>query len=106
MDQGLGLPELLEDGLHDVDVGLLVMAPDVIDLAIDAMTDNQIDRIAMVSNIKPVPDVHALAIDRQRLIVDRFLDHERNQLLRVLVRPVVIGAAGHRDRELEGPVIR
>jgi hypothetical protein len=34
MDQGLGLPELLEDRLHDVDVGLLVMAPDVIDLAI------------------------------------------------------------------------
>ena len=37
MDQGFRLMQFLQDGLNDIEVGLLVMAPDVIDLAIDAM---------------------------------------------------------------------
>ncbi len=51
----------------------------------------------MVGDVEPVANLPAVAVDRQVPALERVGDHERDQLLRELVRPVVVRAVG-RDR--------
>jgi hypothetical protein len=59
----------------------------------------------MVFHIKPVADIEAFAINRQRLAVERVQDHQWNQFFRKLIRPVVIGAVGGQHRQFVGMMI-
>ena len=52
---------------------------------------------------KPLP-VHAVAIHRQGLARQRVDDHQRNQLLGKVVRPIVVGAVGGQHRQAVGVV--
>ena len=47
----------------------------------------------MVLHMDPVAHIHAIAIDRQRLIPHRVDDHERDQFFRELIRAVIVRAA-------------
>ena len=105
-DKALGLAKLLADELDDVDVSHLVVAADVVDLTDPALVDDQVDRLAVILDVKPVTDVQALAVDRKRLVVETVGDHQRNQLLREMIRSVVIGAAAYHHRQAVGPMIR
>ena len=44
----------------------------------------------MVSNIKPVPDIQAISINRQRVSVKSVENHEGYHLFRKLIRPIVV----------------
>ena len=105
LDEVFGLAELLEDGLDDVDVGALIVAADVVDLADAALLQDQVDGMAVVLDIEPVADVLAVAVDRQLLVGQRVDDHQRDELLREVVRAVVIRAARDRRRDLVGAVV-
>ena len=48
----------------------------------------------MVVHIQPVADVVTLAINGKRLTIARIQDDQRNELLRELIRAVIIGAVG------------
>ena len=52
----------------------------------------------MILHIKPVPHILSPAIDRQRPAIADVVDKQRNQLLRKLVRSIVVGAIGHHHR--------
>ena len=104
-DQALRLAQLLADQPHDVDIPHLVVAADVVYLAHPSAADDEVDGLAVILHIQPVPDVQALAVHRQRLVVQRVGDHQRDQLLREVIRAVVVGAAAHRDRQAVGAVI-
>ncbi len=50
-----------------------------------------------VLHVEPVADVSPIAVHGQAILVEGVEDHERDHLLRVLVRPVVVGSpADHR----------
>ena len=105
LDEVFGLAELLEDGLDDVDVGALIVAADVVDLADAALLQDQVDGMAVVLDVEPVADVLAVAVDRQLLVGQRVDDHQRDELLREMVRAVVVRAARDRRRDLVGAMV-
>ncbi len=59
----------------------------------------------MILHIEPVADILALAVDRERLVIQCVDEHQRNELLRELIRSVVVGASGNGDRETECSVV-
>ena len=62
--------EFVEDGtegMDDVEVGLLVPAADVVDLAYPARFEDAADGAAVVFHVEPVADLLAVAVDGQRL---------------------------------------
>lgn len=61
LDEVFGLAELLEDGLDDVDVGALIVAADIVDLADAALLQDEVDGAAVILDIEPVTDVLAVA---------------------------------------------
>ena len=89
--------ELLDDGLDDEDIGALVVAADVVDLADLAAVADHVDGFAVILNVQPVADLHSVAVDGQLLVVLDIVDHQGDQLLRELVGAVVVGAAGDVD---------
>ena len=105
LDEVFGLAELLEDGLDDVDVGALIVAADVVDLADAALLQDQVDGMAVILDVEPVADVLAVAVDRQLLVGQRVDDHQRDELLREVVRAVVVRAARDRRRDLVGAMV-
>ena len=64
-----------------------------------------IDRAAMVDNMQPIANLHAVAVDRQRFALHAVMDHQRNQLLGKLIWAIVIRAACDVQRHAECFVI-
>ena len=52
----------------------------------------------------PIADVLALAVDRQIAPEQGVGDHQRDELLRELIGPVVVRAVGNEDRQAVGAV--
>ena len=65
----------------------LVVAADVVDLAVLAAIGDHVDGLAVVHNIQPVADLHTVAVDGQRLVLLGVVDEQRDQLLGELVGP-------------------
>ena len=84
--------------LDDVNVLPLVETAYVIRLRRSAVVENHVDGPCMVLHIQPVAHVFPLAIHRQRLAVTDVVDEQRNQLLRELIRPVVVRTVRHDGR--------
>ena len=60
----------------------------------------------MILDIQPVSHLHAVSVNRELLVMLDVIDHQRDQLLRELIRAVVVGAAGDVDRHAVGVVER
>ena len=105
-DEALRFSQRLTDELHDIDITHLIVPADIIHLAHTAMLQNEIDGLAVILHIQPVTHILSISIDRKRLIRECIRDHERDQLLGELIRPIVIAAAGNRHRQSIRPVIR
>src|SRR5712691_11116918 len=106
LDQRLGLAEEPEDPARQVGVLDLGAAPDVVDLTVAAPVQDQIDRLAVVEHVEPVPDVLAVAVEGERPVLDRIRDEEWGQRLRILVRAEVVRGAGDDDRQPVGRPVR
>ena len=59
----------------------------------------------MVFNIQPVTDIQTFAVNRQRFVSQRISNHQRNQLLREVIRTIVVGATGNGHRQAIGTVV-
>ena len=84
--------------LDDVDVLPLVEATDVVSLGYLSLMENQVDGSRMVLHIQPVSHVLTLTIYWQWLAMADVIDEQWNQLLRELIRTIVVGAVGHDGR--------
>ena len=96
--------ELGDDGLHDEDVGPLVVPAHIVHLADLAALRHHVDGLAVVPHEEPVPDLHAVAVDGKLLVVLGIVDHQGDQLLRELPHAVVVAAAGDVHRHAVGIV--
>src|SRR4029077_1503424 len=86
----------LDHPLDHRDVLALVGAADVVGLAGTAVHQHGVNTAAEVLDVEPVANLPPVSIHRQRVPVDRVQHHQRDQLLRILARAVVIGAAHDR----------
>src|SRR5690606_32697093 len=90
--------QVLADQLHDIDIGFLVPAPDIVSLTDLTSLQDAPDRAAMITDKQPVTNLLAITIDRQRFPSQRIDDHKRNQLLRKMIWPIIIGTIGGQGR--------
>ena len=104
-DQGRVGAGQLEDAVGDLDV-LVVLAADVVDLTRRALVEDELDPGAVILGVQPLPHLLAVAVDGQRLALERVRDEERDELLRVLVRAICVGAAGDRGADAVGAARR
>lgn len=96
--------ERLEDLAKDGDVVLLAIGTDQVGLADAATGQDGPDGRAVVLGVDPVAHVQAVAIELRAHPVDQIRDLARDELLHVLVGPVVVGAAGDGGAHAEGAV--
>ena len=68
------------DGVHNIQIGLLLPATDVVDFTQAARLEHASDGAAVVLDIQPVANSLAVAIDRQRFAGDRIHNHQRDEL--------------------------
>ena len=61
--------------------------------------ENHINRTRMILYIQPVAHILTLTIHRQWLAMTDIIDEQRNQLLRELIRTIIIRAVGHNSRQ-------
>ena len=59
---------------------------------------DQINRSGMILDIEPITDILTRAIDREGLTLTDIINEERDELLRILIGTVVIGAVRHQRR--------
>ena len=80
----------IDDYLDDVDVLPLVEAADVVGFGYLAIVEDEVDGTGVIFYKEPVAHVLSFAIDRQGFAVADIVDEERYQLLRELIRAVVV----------------
>ena len=90
LDQRLVAAGQLQDALDDLDVLALVGAADVVGLARPPLLQHQGDGAGEVLHVQPVAHLAAVAVDGQRVAVQGVEHTQRDQLLGVLARPVVV----------------
>ncbi len=102
---GLELVDEIADELDEVEVGLLVVAADVVGLAKRSLSQNGPESLAVVADVEPVADVHAVAIDGDGFPGLDALDDDGDELLRELIRAVVVGAVRDERGQTVGVVV-
>ena len=76
------------------------MSADVVSLTQTSLLLHHIDALRVVVDIQPVTHILAVAVHRKLLALQRIVDDQRDQLLRELVRSVIVGAVCDVRREL------
>jgi len=74
-NQTFRLAQLFEDELYNINVRHFVMAADVVDFTYGAFMNNQVDSLAVVFHIEPVPHVFAISIYGKRFISQYIGNH-------------------------------
>ena len=92
----------LKDDMDDLDILFLIVSAYIIRLKQPALLLYHVDRLGVVLDIEPVAHVLAIPIYRKLLAVKRIVDNQRNQLLRELVRPVIVGTVCDICRKMIG----
>src|SRR5258708_7757180 len=94
------LVQQITNGADNLEVPFFASPTDVVGFPDSALGEHRANGAAVILDVKPVANVFAVAVDRERLAGARVQDHERNKLLGKLVRPVVIGAVGGQNRKV------
>ena len=97
----------IDEHFDDVNVLPLIEPADVVSLRHFPLMEDEVDGAGMILHVQPVAHILAFSVHRQRFAVADVVDEQRDQLLRELVRAVVVGAVGHdgghAKRIVEGP---
>jgi hypothetical protein len=105
LDQVARLGQALDDPAGDLDVPPLVVRPDVVGLAEGPAPGHELDRPAVVVDVQPVADVHPLAVERERAVLEGVGDEQRDEFLGVLERAVVVARPDDHHRCAVGHVV-
>src|SRR5207245_2939995 len=92
----------LENAAGHVEV-LPLFAADVVDLPRASFAEDEFHSSRVVAGVKPLPALPAVAVDGERLAVERVRHEEGDQLLRVLEGAVSVGPARDAGVDAEGP---
>src|SRR6266702_5570769 len=103
LDLIVGDLENAEQLAHDLQVGSRLPKSDVVDFAGSPSVEYQVQRPTVVLHKDPVAFVEAVAVDGKLLAFERISDHEREELLRKLVGPVIVRAASSDSGKAVGP---
>jgi hypothetical protein len=76
--------------VDDFNVRRLIPAANIVAFANLAVLKDRPDGIAVVFNVEPISNLHAIAIDRQRFARECVEDHQGDKFFRELVWPVVV----------------
>ena len=87
-----------DDDPYQVDVLPFVETSDVVRVGDLALVEDYVDGPCMVLDVQPVADIFPAAVHRQRSSAADVVDEKRDQLLRKLIRTVVVRAVGHQRR--------
>ena len=90
---------------HEINIFPFTITSDIVGLSRTSFMINQIDRLSMVFNIKPISDVRALTIDRKWYSFADIMNHQRNKFFRKLIRPVIVAAVADDNRKPIGSMI-
>src|SRR4051812_997678 len=90
--QARRLSRELEHRVCDLLDRLLDAGADVVRVTFAPSFEDELDRAAVVAHVQPLALVLRRRVERQLAIVERVRDEQRNDLLRELKRPVVVGA--------------
>ena len=105
LDEVARLPEQVADPPGDLDVRDLVPGADVVGLARRPPPRRELDRPAVVVDVEPVAHVRSLPVERERLPFEGVGHEQRDELLRVLIRSVVVARPEDDDRQAVGHVV-
>ena len=90
----------LNNYINNLNIPLFVVTANVVGLKESALLLNHINSLGMILNVEPVSDIESVTVDRKLLALKSIVDNKRNQLLRELIRSVVIAAVCNICREL------
>jgi hypothetical protein len=99
VEKAQALIQDITDEVNEIKVFLLAIASDVVAFSWNPLFQNDPESRAMVVHVEPVTDVSAVPVDRQFQTFHGIVDHERDELLGKLVRPVVVRTIGDEGRE-------
>ncbi|MDB6057611.1 MAG: hypothetical protein JWO95_1455 [Verrucomicrobiales bacterium] len=91
---------------NDADVRPFIVTPDVVGFAELAAREHLPERFSVVAHVKPVADVHAIAINGDGFACANAFDDHRNQFFGKLKWPVIVRAIGRHDWQAVRVVIR
>ena len=98
LDEAAGLAHDVEHRLGNLQTARLTPRTDVVHVAGGSLMENEIDRPAVVLDVDEVPHRGAVVVQWEPQAIHRVGDQDRDELFRVLVWTVVVGAAGHQQR--------
>ncbi len=75
------------------------MATYIVNFTWFSLMQDEVNGLTVIGNVQPVAHILSLPIYRQLLIRQRSRNNERDQLLRKMIRAVIIGTARNRDRK-------
>jgi hypothetical protein len=93
------------DALHKLEISNTHSRRDVVNRSYRALLQEEEKGPAVVLHEQPVTPLSAVPVYRDFLSHQKVADHERDQLLGVLVGAVVVGAAGDEHREAIRPAV-
>lgn len=99
------LVEEFADFFHYLKIVALVVTTNVVSLSALSFVEDEVDGLAVVQHIQPVPHVAAGAIDGYRLSVQAFPDDGGDEFLGMLLGAVVVGAVAGGDVHPVGMVV-
>ena len=83
-----------QDAMGQLEIRDLGVCSDVVDLAFRACLDHEMDRRAVIVDVEPIPLVEPVAVQRDLATRSEIGHEQRDDLLRELVRTVVVRASG------------
>ncbi|MNW63240.1 hypothetical protein D3C74_414330 [compost metagenome] len=86
------LTQLLQYALHNVYISTFIITTNVVHFSRLSIMNYQINRATVILDIKPVTNIEPVTIYRNGFIIQCPGYNQRNQFLRELKRPIVIGA--------------
>ena len=89
-DQTFRLAKLLAYQLYNINVLHLIVTAYIIHFTDSTLMYDKVNSFAMIFNIQPVTNILAIAINRQKLIIQCICNHERDKLLRKMIWAIVI----------------
>src|SRR5260370_38146621 len=90
--QALRFSKPLQDQLHDIDVHHLAVTAKIIERSRFPLEECSDNSGAMVFHMNPITHIHTVTVNWQRLLPQRFNNHERNQFFGKLKWAIVVRA--------------
>ncbi|MNN48156.1 hypothetical protein D3C81_1626190 [compost metagenome] len=95
----------MDDGLHHFQIRAFIMTAYIIHFTTYTFVQYEINRSTVIIDMQPVPNIFAIAVNRNLLFVQNFRNRQWNQLLREMVRAVIVRAPGNVHRQAVGFII-